>query len=331
MLHIVNGDSVGDKLKQAGIQGDLFVWREVYSIGPVFSDMAGENNRSVRAHDLEHILNIPPADYISTCENQENKLQQFQKYEEIVLWFEHDLFDQTMLCYLLNWFAKQPIGKTKLSLLCIGAYPGIELFRGLGQLTPKQLEALMGTWRPIGRRELELGSKWWEAYTSPELEKHIEFLQEDMSALPFARAAFEAHLSRLPSTYNGLGMIERSTLELVASGVSSPYKLFEQAGNELNDLGMGDLEYWYHLANMSEEPYALLHVQGATDFPDFTNSVPSFRDCVITLTELGRKVLAGEKDWAEVKEMNAWYGGFRFKGHPLGWRWDASRRLVQRM
>lgn len=331
MLHIVNGDSVGEKLKQAGIQGDLLVWREVYTIGPVFSEMSGENHRTLRAHELERTLGIPQEDYIHTCEQQENTLQAFQKYEEIVLWFEHDLFDQTMMNYLLHWFAKQPIGATKLSLLCIGAYPGIELFRGLGQLTPKQLETLIGTWRPIGRRELELGSKWWEAYTSPELEKHIEFLQEDTSALPFARDAFEAHLSRMPSTYNGLGTIEQTTLELAAGGVSSPYKLFAEAGNQLNALGMGDLEYWYHAAKMSEEPYALLHIHGGADFPDFQNSVPSFRDCAITLTELGRNVLAGEKDWAAVKEPDDWFGGFRFKGHSIGWRWDASRKLVRQM
>jgi hypothetical protein len=135
----------------------------------------------------------------------------------------------------------------------------------------------------------------------------------------------------LPSTYNGLEIIEQTTLEFVACGISSPNKLFVQVGNKLNTLGMGDLEYWYHLAKMSEEPYALLHIQGVADFPNFKNSVPLFRECVITLTELGRKVLAGEIDWAAVKEINDWFGGFRFKGHSVGWRWDASSKLIHQM
>ncbi|MGM0885058.1 MAG: hypothetical protein ACQEXQ_28955 [Bacillota bacterium] len=36
MLHIVNGDSVGHKLKVSAVQGDILVWREIYTEGPVF-------------------------------------------------------------------------------------------------------------------------------------------------------------------------------------------------------------------------------------------------------------------------------------------------------
>ena len=63
------------------------------------------------------------------------------------MWFEHDLFDQTMLWYLLRWFSGQTLGRTKLSLLCIGEFPGVDRFRGLGQLTVAQLKTLSGTWR----------------------------------------------------------------------------------------------------------------------------------------------------------------------------------------
>lgn len=36
MLHIVNGDIVGDKLRKGNVRGDILVWREVYPVGPVF-------------------------------------------------------------------------------------------------------------------------------------------------------------------------------------------------------------------------------------------------------------------------------------------------------
>jgi RNA polymerase sigma factor (sigma-70 family) len=99
MLHIVNGDSVGDKLKQGVVQGDILVWREVYPAGPVFADMAKPENRSARALYLEQSMGIPRSDYIRISETQERQIREFRQYEEIVLWFEHDLFDQTMLCY----------------------------------------------------------------------------------------------------------------------------------------------------------------------------------------------------------------------------------------
>ncbi|QYR20750.1 DUF1835 domain-containing protein [Paenibacillus sp. sptzw28] len=328
MLHIVNGDSVASKLKQGDIQGEILVWREVYPVGPVFADMAESGNRSVRAQYLERTLGIPQSEFINISETQEKTLQDFRKHKEIVLWFEHDLFDQTMLCYLLHWFAKQQLGQTKLNLLCIGGYPGIELFRGLGQLTAKQLEELFGTWQPVGRRELELGGKVWEAYASNDAQRHTRILHEDTSALPFVRAAFEAHLVRLPSTHNGLGSIEQTTLETVAGGINKPFELFDQAGNKLNILGMGDLEYWYRLAKMSEEPYPLLSIEGSVAFPNFKLPVPSFGECVITLTELGREVLAGNQDWAAVNRMDEWFGGLQFQGETMAWRWDASHKTV---
>jgi hypothetical protein len=280
---------------------------------------------------LERTLGIPQTEYINISEIQEQTLQGFRKYKEIVLWFEHDLFDQTMLVFLLHWFAKQPLGQTQLNLLCIGEYPGIELFRGLGQLTAKQLEELSGTWHPIGRRELELGSKVWEAYASHEVDKHIRLLQEDTSALPFVRAAFEAHLSRLPSTHNGLGSIEQTTLEMVAGGINKPFELFDQVGNKLNILGMGDLEYWYRLAKMSEQPYPLLSIEGLAEFPNFKLPVPSFGECVITLTKLGGEVLAGNQDWAAVNGMDEWFGGLHLQGQTASWRWDASQKKVAEM
>jgi hypothetical protein len=292
--------------------------------------MEESGNRLIRAQFLEQAMGIPQEEYIKISETQERALQDFKKYNEIVLWFEHDLFDQTMLCYLLHWFEKQSLGQTQLSLLCIGAYPGIDLFRGLGQLSTKQIEALSGTWHSVGQKELELGRKVWAAYASQEIDKHIQLVREDTSALPFVRDAFEAHLSRLPSTRNGLGIIEQTTLEMVASGVNTPYELFSRVGDQLNVLGMGDLEYWYRLSKMSEEPHPLLHVQGLVAFPDFKQSEPLFRESVITITELGRDVLAGEVDWATLKGVDEWLGGFRQQGQTVAWRWDATNKKVIR-
>ncbi|MDT3425365.1 hypothetical protein J2Z22_000881 [Paenibacillus forsythiae] len=328
MLHITNGDSVADKLRQGVVQGEVMAWREIYSVGPVFRDMAKKPNRERRARYLEQNLGIPREEYLR-IEEQERILRDLKRYNEVVLWFEYDLFDQTMLCYLLHYFAAQTLGDTKLSLLCIGDYPGVERFRGLGQLTVKQLRALSGTWRPVSERELATGSAMWEAYTSPLPEEHTRFLQADTSALPFVNKAFEAHLSRIPSVYNGLGAVEQATLEITSGSEYAPHALFGEVGERLHMLGMGDLEYWGHLRNMSREPYPLLHIQGLEAFPDFSHAAPSFADCRITVSELGRKILAGEEDWASLKDMDQWYGGLHLGGESGVWRWDTvSNRLI---
>jgi hypothetical protein len=91
---------------------------------------------------------------------------------------------------------------------------------------------------------------------------------------------------------------------------------------------MGDLEYWYRLAKMSEQPYPLLNIEGLAEFPNFKLPVPSFGECVITLTKLGWEVLAGNQDWAALKVMDEWFGGLHLQGQTTSWRWDASQKTV---
>lgn len=329
VLHIVNGDVVGDKLRQGIVQGDVLVWREVYSHGPVFLEPAEQNNRLVRAHYLEQTMGIPQKEFIQISKEQEKILADFHKYDEVVLWFEHDLFDQTMLCYLLHWFSKQKKGSTKLSLLCIGEYPGIELFRGLGQLSVEQMETLSGTWKLIGDKELEVGQALWEAYVSPNPESLQQCLASDTSALPFAHDAFVAHLSRFPSTKNGLGIVEQITLEMIHKGIKSPYELFKNVGDKLHILGMGDLQYWPILKRMAQGPYPLLQTRGLKEFPSYNEPGMQFQDCEVELTAFGKNVMSGTEDWIGKKEIDEWYGGVHLQGVTPRWRWNSSSQTIQ--
>lgn len=328
MLHIVNGDSVGNKLRQGGVKGDILVWREIYTEGPVFADQTAPPNATLRAKYLEQAMGIPSREYTDTCAAQQKALADYGRYGEIVLWFEYDLFDQAMLCYLLHCFSSRNLGDAKLSLLSLDAYPGIERFRGLGQLSAQQLSALAGTWEPVSPEQLGLGRRLWEAYTSPDPSPLVRLLQGDTSSLPFAHRAFQTHLSRLPSVYNGLGIVEQTTLELVDGGTASPVELFERASDRLHWLGMGDLQYWRCLAKLSQSTHPLLKIDGLTAFPDYKHPSPSFGECRVRLTDLGKNVLRGEQDWIAVNGIDEWYGGVHLQGHLIQWRWDSSQNMV---
>ncbi|WP_336758528.1 sigma-70 family RNA polymerase sigma factor [Paenibacillus sp. USHLN196] len=331
MLHIMNGDHAANRLRESGIQGDILVWRELYTFGPVAKDMSVAKKRKNRASVLEQQLGIPQIEYLQ-IEELERKLHSFQQYKEIVLWFEYDLYDQTMLSYLLHYFKGQALQNTKLNLLCIDSYPEIEHFRGLGQLTSTQIGSLSGSWHVIDTDELQAGAQFWEAYTSNDFRQHLDYLRVDNTVLPFADAAFKAHLSRLPSVSNGLGVIEQTTLETIRAGVDRPHPLFREVGDKLHILGMGDLEYWAHLRRMTEGPHALLQMSGATTFPNFKQHDEKFRDGVLSLTELGIQVLDEEVDWALLKQDELWIGGLHIEaGRQARWRWNPASESVVEM
>ena len=95
MLHIHNGDSSANIAKQSSLPGEHFAWREALIEGPTPAGLEGEEWRRVRARHLSEAYGVD----FQECERgllaQENKLAAFSDHDEVVLWFEHDLFCQT--------------------------------------------------------------------------------------------------------------------------------------------------------------------------------------------------------------------------------------------
>jgi len=330
MLHIVNGDHVAEKLRQGVVQGDILVWREVYPHGPVFTNPAEAEHRMLRATYLEESIGVPRLAFIQGSKAQEKTLANCHQYKDIVLWFEHDLFDQAMLAYLLDWFGGQSLPGTTLNLLCIGSYPGIELFRGLGQLSTEQLSTISGTWRTIRKEELELGSALWQAYTSPNPEELQQLLSTDTSALPFAQDAFKHHLAQFPSTFNGLGIVEQTTLTVLQAGIQSSRDLFKRVGDQLHVLGMGDLQYGYILGRMAQGSHPLIELRGATEVLAKSGAYMSLQNCEVVITPFGRDVMAGQEDWVAQNGIDEWRGGVHVQGHDPAWRWDIEEQRIVR-
>jgi hypothetical protein len=57
---------------------------------------------------------------LSALRTWEAALKSYPSYDEVVLWFEHDLFDPLILIRLLDWFGRRELGRTRVSLVCIG-------------------------------------------------------------------------------------------------------------------------------------------------------------------------------------------------------------------
>src|SRR5262249_36616512 len=148
------------------------------------------------------------------------------RYREITLWFEHDLLDQLQLLQLLDWFARSGIADTRLRMICINTFPGIEPFRGLGQLDAAQMATLIDKALPVTAAQLSLASDGWAAFRSHDPRDIETFLRRDLRPLPYLEAALRRHLQEFPSSSNGLGRTDRQILQLVSEGVARPGRIF---------------------------------------------------------------------------------------------------------
>ncbi len=145
-LHVTNGTSVTTTLEAAGVPGLRSIWSDPLYEGPVPAGLSDDELREVRERYLGGDVEADPA---NDMRRWRQVIADHESYDEIVLWFEHDLFDQLNLLQLLSWIRSHlPEGKP-VSLICIGSFPGRPAFRGLGELSPGELAPLLETRRPV--------------------------------------------------------------------------------------------------------------------------------------------------------------------------------------
>jgi hypothetical protein len=326
LLHVHNGDCSANILRRSGLPGEQLVWREALIAGPTPQGLSSEAWRAMRANYLAEAYGREAAECMAGLAEQEEALRRFSEYEEVTLWFEHDLFCQTLLIYLLDWFSQVELNETKLSLVCINQFPAISDFRGLGQLSPEQMASLFETRREVTDAELDLAVRSWAAYCSPNPQALEELLAGDTSALPFLRDAFLHHLARFPSTGNGLGRIENKALELINAGYSEFASLFNEFGHAEPVYGLGDFQFWNDLKRIGAASQPLLLIDGLKmvspdEAQDFTKSV-------FKLTEAGHTIRSAKDDFLKMNAVDFWLGGVHLSAQGQIWRWHEQRQQL---
>src|SRR5262245_2865394 len=101
ILHILNGDGTFPSFKESGIPGDIVVWREILSEGPV-KNLPDNDFFRLRADYICGTSGELPEKYFQQINNELSRIKSSNQYDKIYLWFEHDLLCQINLVYLLK-------------------------------------------------------------------------------------------------------------------------------------------------------------------------------------------------------------------------------------
>ena len=325
MLHVYNGDSTADTARAAAIPGEHLTWREALVCGPSPADLSDAEFIEVRAKHLSTGYNVQLEKCRGELVTMYEALAGFAEHDEVVLWFEHDLFCQVQLIYLLKWFAARDLGKTKLSMVCINEFPGAQSFHGLGELNEQQLQSLFPQRSAVNAAQLELAVRAWEAYSSSDARLLISLLRSDTSSLPFLNDALQKHLERFPSTRNGLGRVENTALNLIVEGYSKFRALFPAFTRRESTYGFGDAQVYLSLETLMTARKPLL-VQSNSNH--WSKDSAQMLLASFELTDDGKAVLAGEEDFVAANGIDTWLGGIHLKGNEAAWRWDEESRQL---
>ncbi len=296
-LHVTNGDSVVYTWRKGGLVGTQLPWRDALHDGPVPAGLALPELSALRAQYLGVAGYGNPIKLGHDFEKRDATIARCMEFDEIVLWFEHDLYDQLQLLQILDYLAGQSLPLGKLQLIQTDDF--------LGLLAAPELLALQNSRRPVSQQTLHGASDVWEAYRSATPERLFQIQAGTPSQLRHLSSALRRLFEEYPSSQSGLSRTQRHILEAVAEGAHAKDDIFRLAQLREEAAFLGDAPFYKRFEDLCDHAAPLLQ--------EIQNGY--------RLTPLGRRVLAGVEDWLALRVCDRWIGGVHLTNDSL-WRWD---------
>jgi hypothetical protein len=321
-LHVANGTATTRLIEAAGIPGRQSVWADPLYEGAVPEGLDDEQLIAVRAGYLAGAYGLGTPVIDNELRQWRREIAEHAAYDELVLWYEHDLFDQLNLMQLLPWVRAHLPPSKPVTLVCIDRFPGHPDFKGLGELSPDDIAALLETRRPVEQAQYEWAAQAWSAFRGSTPERLEPLARADDGAMPFLGPALRRLLEEYPAVGDGLSRTER---RLISVAAHAPVQLFT-AFRRMHD---GEVYYitdgsFVRLIDELAHAATPLVASSVSLMPQ-GRRIP---DGTLSITEAGRAVLEGGADRIALCGIDRWVGGVHLRPGDRLWRWDMKARSI---
>ena len=248
ILHITNGGSLTNYLKELDIDGVKLTWEEMLCEGPTVAGIDSQDFFEVRKSFLNDTygIEIDEEEY----KKELGKLTNPDQYSEINLWFEYDLFCHINLIAVISLIHQREIN-LPLYLICSGRVEGEKSLKGLSELTPNQLLQHYKNKIKLKKEDRDLALALWRTYCGKDHNIFKPYIVQS-SSFPYLSNCLKAHLKRFPDSKSGLNSMERNILEIVRTNdIKSKHHLLGYALNYQGYYGFGDIQFERIISNLS--------------------------------------------------------------------------------
>jgi hypothetical protein len=314
MLHITNGSVVAGLLRTLGLKGDIVTFHDLLHEGPVQAGLSPAALRESRATFLTTLGGLTREDVLQDLTARDQAVIGAATHDEVVLWFEHDLFDQLQLLQALDLLPNG--GRPRISAVIADDY--------LGKHSPAHLATLFTRRREVEPSARAAARTAWAAFRSSDPRALLDVIPR-VGTLPHLPSALSRHLQQFPSVANGLSRTEAQALAVVANGASRMADVYVQSHHEREEaVFMGDAGFLLHMRNVFESPKPLAMIVRRG-----TANGPLALDDSVALTDDGVRVLEASADRVRVCGIERWLGGVHLSGRGPLWRWDEATRTIR--
>ncbi|TQV70965.1 DUF1835 domain-containing protein [Aliikangiella marina] len=313
-LHITNGSSTVSLLRAAGIDDPAFSWDDILHEGPVPNGLGLSRLSEVRAKYIASLGFDGNQEILAQFVERDLQLQRSLDYQEIILWFEHDLYDQLQLIQLLDWFNRHALKTSEIYL--------INPNRHLGYHSPEEVPGLFSTRKIVSNNQYKTAQQAWLAFTADTPERFNQLLNSDLSVLPYLSDALLRMAREYPSVDSGLPLTEKMILDCLSRDPVHPGQLFRKYSEKERDQFLGDMTFFAKIEQMAEGSKPLLIID-----PSQKIEPPIASEVRIIATDYAQLVLKSKGNWFDDNQMCKWIGGCQVTPQNR-LRWDSARQQI---
>jgi len=289
-LHITNGDGLTNNINELNLGGDTVVWREMLCEGPTSYNLDSEEFVELRTNFLKSHYDVNPAHYEEQFLQELKKLNTVNEYDEVVLWFEFDLFSHINMLAIISHLEEHKLN-IPVFLVCSKKLKGESEFSPLSQLSLKDLNNHYAKRIPLNEDDLEMASLMWQLYNGENPQK-LKLLIKKKTNFEYLSSCIRAHIERFPNSTTGLNSLEKNILKLISTNnISSMNQLLGYSLEYQGYFGYGDSQMKRILEKLQR-------------FYSAENNK-------VTLTQEGTEVLNGTKNFYQVLKNEEIFGGVK--------------------
>lgn len=276
--------------------GTHLTWQDALYDGPVPAGLSLEAASAMRAPYLASRGYGNPVKLIHDFQRRDATIRKAREFDEVVLWFEHDLYDQLQLLQSLTVLEEADLEPGRVATVQSDSF--------LANMTIEEILPLLQRRRTATAAIFKSARRNWDRFTSDSPKDLYAAAAEETIGLPFLRAALRRLCEEYPWTRDGLSRSQRQVLYAVVQGPAPAEELFTRTQAREEASFLGKRAFNAILAELSHGPAALIESRES-----------------IVLTALGRRVLAGDADWLDEHPVDRWIGGVHLQPSSCT-RWD---------
>ena len=329
ILHLTNGDAAAAGIARSGLPGEVLPWRDLLHDGPVPSDDDLTAFRRARGEFLASRGWASQSEAMASLAARDDRLAAVGPSDELVLWFEPDLYDQLQLIQILSRLVHRvPAARPVMTIAPADCY--------LGALRPEKFLPLHTARRALLPEDLAHADAAWRAFTAPspealltvtdQLDRGIgarAYAYHDAVRLPHLAAALRRQLEEYPDTEAGLSRTERQLCEALATGPMTLLKLYQAQQAAESWTWLGDWSFAWYVQRLSDCAHpVVVHENGSRVIAPLRDTDGrAFWDRAVQLTPLGHQLVQARADLVRTNGIDRWIGGVQLQG-AKSWRWN---------